>query len=222
MSSLLSPCFNCHIFVCSLQETQNLNNFRKLVQLWLSSLWWVTQQLLSKSSWKIHLHLVCISLFLLKLNSSSLVAHNHEHLERSHSICLASHQRIIAAIEFPSAAHELLFSPHIFVWGSQHGRLELGSSLGLVRLMMFYSTVHPASAIWYEKTVISDWLFLFWKATCITFWVKKTQFLVEQPLLGWRQRRHISEIFLTCWYSKSFVAGYGSSSFVLIVSMITI
>ena len=116
MSSLLSPCFNCYIFVCSLQETQNLNNFRNLVQLWLSSLWWVTQQLLSKSSWKIHLHLVCISLFLLKLNSSSLVAHNHEHLERAHSICLASHQRIIAAIEFPSAAHELLFSPHIFVW----------------------------------------------------------------------------------------------------------
>ena len=55
------------------------------------------------------------SLFLLKLNSSSLVAHNHEQLERAHSICLASHQRIIAAIEFPLAAHELLCSPHIFV-----------------------------------------------------------------------------------------------------------
>ena len=44
------------------------------------------------------------------------MAHNHEQLERAHSICLASHQGIIAAIEFPLAAHELLFSPHIFVW----------------------------------------------------------------------------------------------------------
>ena len=56
-----------------------------------------------------------ISLFLLKLNSSSLVAHNYEQLERAHGICLTSHQRIIAAIEFSSAAHELLCSPHIFV-----------------------------------------------------------------------------------------------------------
>ena len=55
------------------------------------------------------------SLFLLKLNSSSLAAHNHEQLERAHSICLASHQSIIAAIEFPLAAHELLCSPHIFI-----------------------------------------------------------------------------------------------------------
>ena len=44
------------------------------------------------------------------------MAHNHEQLERAHSICLASHQRIIAAIESPLAAHELLFSPHIFIW----------------------------------------------------------------------------------------------------------
>ena len=44
------------------------------------------------------------------------MAYNHEQLERAHSICLASHQRIIAAIEFPLAAHELLFSPHIFIW----------------------------------------------------------------------------------------------------------
>ena len=43
------------------------------------------------------------------------MAHIHEQLERAHSICLASHQRIIAAIEFPLAAHELLCSPHIFV-----------------------------------------------------------------------------------------------------------
>ena len=47
--------------------------------------------------------------------SSSPVAHNHEQLEKAHSICLASHQRIIAAIEFPLAAHELLCSPRIFV-----------------------------------------------------------------------------------------------------------
>ena len=51
----------------------------------------------------------------LKLNSSSLVAHNHEQLERAHTICLASRQRIMAAIEFPLAAHQLLCSPHIFV-----------------------------------------------------------------------------------------------------------
>ena len=44
------------------------------------------------------------------------MAHNRKQLEKAHSICLASHQRIIAAIEFPLAAHELLFSPHIFVW----------------------------------------------------------------------------------------------------------
>ena len=43
------------------------------------------------------------------------MAHNHEQLERANSIYLASHQRIIAAIEFPLAAHELLCSPHIFV-----------------------------------------------------------------------------------------------------------
>ena len=42
------------------------------------------------------------------------MAHNHEQLERAHSICLASHQRIIAAIEFSSEAHELLCSPHTF------------------------------------------------------------------------------------------------------------
>ena len=47
------------------------------------------------------------------------MAHNHEQLERAHSICSASHQRIIAAIESPLAAHELLFSPHIFVWGKK-------------------------------------------------------------------------------------------------------
>ena len=52
------------------------------------------------------------------------MAHNHEQLERAHSICLASHQGIIAAIEFPLAAHELLFSPHIFVWeGSRDPQL---------------------------------------------------------------------------------------------------
>ena len=44
------------------------------------------------------------------------MAHNHEQPERAYSICSASHQRVIAAIEFPLAAHELLFSPHIFVW----------------------------------------------------------------------------------------------------------
>ena len=61
------------------------------------------------------------------------MAHNHEQLERAHSICLASHQRIIAAIEFPLAAHELLFSPHIFVRvGILHcaEALKLGTHFG--------------------------------------------------------------------------------------------
>ena len=59
--------------------------------------------------------------FTVKLNSSSLVAHNHEQLERTHSICLASRRRIITAIEFPLAAPELLCSPHIFLRGPSSG-----------------------------------------------------------------------------------------------------
>ena len=53
------------------------------------------------------------------------MADNHEQPERAHGICLASHQRIISAIEFPLAAHELLFSPHIFVWERGHSELDI-------------------------------------------------------------------------------------------------
>ena len=56
------------------------------------------------------------------------MAHNHEQLERAHSICSASHQRIIAAIEFPLAAHELLFSPHIFIRVDLIQNLEYGET----------------------------------------------------------------------------------------------